>query len=363
MEGPCFGHGVLNMKARLASPLALALIFAACSSDPAANTGGTAGNAGVSAGGTGGSATAGQGGSLVTAGTMQGGASGSATTAGSAAGGNPTAGSGGAGAGSGGGGGGGGSAGGGGGSPGVPAGCAADPHILCLDFENSIDAATWKGGTTKDIDATHAAHGTHSYHLYHSNPATTAGRLQSMAVGAIKDQVWGRFYIHFAPGAPGGHGNIVAAFAQDNSWYEMGYQFDGMMGVWHNANGEHPRRSKPYIVDQWYCIETYFDGTQVPGSSPPAGHMPQWYIDGVEATYYEPVKKDGGKVGEAGPTPTVTTQFTRLEAGFTPYAGLELKQPDTVGDQTDTRVLQDVWIDDIAFDTKRIGCIAGPVGQ
>jgi hypothetical protein len=91
--------------------------------------------------------------------------------------------------------------------------------------------------------------------------------------------------------------------------------------------------------------------------------MPQWYIDGVEATYYEPMKADGGKVGEAGPTPTVTTQFTRLEAGFTPYAGLGLKQPDTVGDQTETRVLQDVWIDDIAFDTKRIGCIAGPVGQ
>jgi hypothetical protein len=28
-----------------------------------------------------------------------------------------------------------------------------------------------------------------------------------------------------------------------------------------------------------------------------------------------------------------------------------------VSDQTETRVLADTWIDDIAFDTQRIGCI------
>jgi hypothetical protein len=63
------------------------------------------------------------------------------------------------------------------------------------------------------------------------------------------------------------------------------------------------------------------------------------------------------RVVEAGPTPSVSKQFVRMEAGFTPYADLTLKQPNNVGDQSDARVLTDLWIDDVAFDTQRIGCI------
>ena len=58
-----------------------------------------------------------------------------------------------------------------------------------------------------------------------------------------------------------------------------------------------------------------------------------------------------------GPKVQPVTQFRRLEAGFTPYAKLDLRMPDGKGDQTETRVLTDLWIDDIAFDTQRIGCI------
>jgi hypothetical protein len=235
------------------------------------------------------------------------------------------------------------------GGPTSSAGCAGKSYQLCIDFENGIDSATWSGGTPANIDATHAAHGTHSYHLYNAATKAMAGRLLSKTVGTIKDQVYARFYIHFSPGAPGGHGNIVAAYDRSGSWYEMGYQFDGMMGVWHGGGGEHPRRSKPYIVDQWYCIEAFFDGKNAA--------MPKWWIDGADAIIYDPVWANGNTTKEGGPTPTVSTQFTRMEAGFTPYAGLALKQPDTVGDQTDTRVLLDLWIDDIAFDTQRIGCI------
>jgi hypothetical protein len=221
------------------------------------------------------------------------------------------------------------------------AGCANHSYQLCIDFENGIDTATWTGGTPSAIVTDNFAHGGHAYHLY-SDQAGVAkgGRLLSTKVGTIKNQVWARFYIHFKPGAPGGHGNIVAAYDSSGSWYEMGYQFDGMMGVWHGGGGETPLRSMPLIVDQWYCVEAYFDGA--------AAAMPRWWIDGSEAAYYMP----GG-----GPKVQASTQFTRLEAGFTPYAGLGLKMPDGKGDQTETRVLTDLWIDDIAFDTQRIGCI------
>jgi hypothetical protein len=233
--------------------------------------------------------------------------------------------------------------------PVTTAGCANHNYQLCIDFENGIDTAVWSGGTPNAIVTDQFAHGGHSYHLYSKAGAPTGGRLLSKTVGTIKNQVWARFYIHFSPGAPGGHGNIVAAYDKSGTWYEMGFQFDGMMGVWHGGGGEHPRRSLPYIVDQWYCVEAYFDGA--------AAAMPRWFIDGSEAMYYEPIEAGGGKVVEAGPTPTMSTQFTRLEAGFTDYGGLQLVQPNNVGDQTDTRVLTDLWIDDIAFDTQRIGCI------
>jgi hypothetical protein len=169
----------------------------------------------------------------------------------------------------------------------------------------------------------------------------SGGKLTATNLGAITNQIWGRFNVHFKPGAPGGHGNIVAAFDQSNNWYEMGWQFDAMMGVWHAAdNSERPLRSTPFIVDQWYCIELFFDGTKT--------EMPQWWIDSVEAEYY--------MAANEGLIPQVVTQFERIEVGFTPYAGLGLQMPDGLG-PPDERVLTDMWIDDIAFDTERIGCI------
>jgi hypothetical protein len=225
----------------------------------------------------------------------------------------------------------------GGGGPVVKASCADNDYDLCIDFETGIDKAVWSGGTDGAIITTDVAHGTHSYRLY----PNSGGKLVATKLGKITNQMWGRFYVHFAPGAPGGHGNIVAAFDQDKNWYEMGWQFDGMMGVWHASGGnERPLRSKPYIVDQWYCIETYFDGTKT--------EMPKWWIDGKEAEYYMSANEML--------IPKVVTQFASVEVGFSPYAGLGLMLPDQ-NTIKDDRVLTDMAIDDVAFNTTRIGCI------
>lgn len=236
----------------------------------------------------------------------------------------------------------------------VTASCADHDYDLCIDFENGIDTNVWQGGTMNSIVTDDFAHGGHSYRLYSCaddpppvdgagcGSAMSAGKLVASNLGDITDKIWGRFYVHFDPGAPGGHGNIVGAFDQSNAWYEMGWQFDGMMGVWHAPGGnERPLRSTPYIVDQWYCIELLFDGSNT--------EMPQWWIDGEEAMYHMSANE--------GLTPTIVTQFDRIEVGFTPYAGLGIRQPDGVGDQTEMRTLTGMWIDDIAFDTERIGCI------
>jgi hypothetical protein len=225
----------------------------------------------------------------------------------------------------------------GGGGPLVKASCADNTYDLCIDFETGIDKAVWTGGTDGAVITSDVAHGTHSYRLY----PQSGGKLVATKLGKITNQMWGRFYVHFKPGAPGGHGNIVGAFDMANNWYEMGWQFDGMMGVWHATGGaERPLRSKPYIVDQWYCIETFFDGTKT--------EMPKWWIDGKEAEYY--------KAANEQLIPKVVTQFARVEVGFSPYAGLGLMLPDQT-EIKDDRMLTDMAIDDVAFNTTRIGCI------
>jgi hypothetical protein len=257
--------------------------------------------------------------------TSTGGTTGGTATGGSA---NATGGS----AGSAGAGGGNASAGQGGGT-GVTAGCANHDYPLCLDFETPIDKAIWTGGTDAAVSTDDKAHGEHSYHAYEG-----AGVLQTTKFNGITNVMWGRFYLRMTPGAPGGHGNIVGAY-QGGEWYELGWQFNGLMGVWHFGGGENPLRSHPDIVDKWYCVELLFDGTTM--------QMPTWWVDGKEAEYYmgEPNNKK----------PSLINQFDKLTVGFTAYAGLGLaKEP---YGNNNPPVLTDMWLDDIAFDTKRIGCI------
>jgi hypothetical protein len=226
--------------------------------------------------------------------------------------------------------------------PTTSAGCAGKDYPLCIDFESGIDTNMWTGGTASAIVTTHPAHGTHSYRLYPNGGSL----LKSAKLGTITNQMWGRFYVHFDPGAPGGHGNIVGAFdnpTNGGNWYEMGWQFDAMMGVFHLAGGaERALRSMPLLLDnKWHCVEFLFDAAT-------GGNMPKWWLDGTEVTYYLPTGNN--------PVPLALT-FKRVEVGFTPYAGLGLKMPDGRGDQTENRVLMEMWLDDVAFDSKRIGCI------
>jgi hypothetical protein len=112
------------------------------------------------------------------------------------------------------------------------------------------------------------------------------------------------------------------------------------MGVWHFSNGENPLRSRPTIVDKWYCVELLFDGTKT--------EMPRWWVDGQEVEYY---------MGEPNnQKPHVINQWDKLTVGFTTYAGLGLNNEPYGND--DPPVLTDMWLDDIAFDVERIGCIA-----
>jgi hypothetical protein len=223
----------------------------------------------------------------------------------------------------------------GGDGPVAKAGCANNNYPLCIDFENGIDTTLWTGGTPSAIVTTDFAHGGHSYKLYPMG----GGTMTVKQLGTITNQLWGRFYVHFKPEAPYGHGNILGAYDPANNWYEIGWQFNGILGDYHLAsNRERATRSKPVLVDQWYCIESFFDGT--------ATNMPVWWIDGQMAAYYMP--------DAPPPVPVVLQQFAKITVGFTPYAALGLNPP---YGSAGPPALSEMYIDDIAFDTKRIGCI------
>jgi hypothetical protein len=250
------------------------------------------------------------------------------------------------------------------GAPVTTAGCANHNYALCNDFENGFDTTIWgTHANASAIETTEVAHGTHAYHLYSSDKtAAQGGTMVATNLGKITDQIWGRFYIHFSPGAPGGHGNLIGASDgvwcpgcpgsnYNGNWYEIGWQFDGIMGDFHLENNqERPLRSLPYLADKWYCVELFIDGT-VKGDE-------RWWIDGTEAHYYTPVAGQCCSGTEpTTPMSVLIPQFKSITVSWTPYAGLGLMLPDQ-NKIVDGRVLNDAWIDDVAFDTQRIGCIA-----
>jgi hypothetical protein len=249
------------------------------------------------------------------------------------------------------------------GAPVTTAGCANHNYVLCNDFENGLDTAIWgTNANANAIETTAVAHGTHAYHLYSGdNTSPQGGIMVATNLGKITSQIWGRFYIHFSPGPPGNHGNLIGASDgvwckgcpgsnYNGNWYEIGWQFNGIMGDFHlENNAERPLRSLPYLVDRWYCVELFIDGT-VKGDE-------RWWIDGAEAKYYTP--QAGVCCAATNPTTPASVlipQFKSITVGWTPYSGPGLMLPDQ-NKIIDKRVLNDAWIDDVAFDTQRIGCI------
>jgi hypothetical protein len=208
------------------------------------------------------------------------------------------------------------------------AGCAASNYAVCLDFESGKDPK-WTGIGT-NVQMGQAAHGDYAFH------GPPKSQLTLTQLGSITNVMWGRFYLHMTPGAPQGHGELVGAFDQANNWYELGFEFNGLQGNWHGNGGEKYMRSKPPVPDKWVCVEFEFDGAT------PA--VAQIWMDGVAVMFYDVSNLAG---------PSKVTKFTKFEIGYNPYHGTSLMNYEG----NTPPAMTDMWIDDIALDTKRIGCI------
>ena len=172
--------------------------------------------------------------------------------------------------------------------------------------------------------------------LFHGPPNST---ISTTSLGAITNVAWGRFYLHMTPKAPVGHGAMVMLFDQPGrggNWYEVGFEYNALQGNWHGNGGEKYMHTKMLLPDKWVCVEFFADGAN-------AAPIKLW-MDGVPVVYSDVA---------GSPSISKTTKFANFTIGLTPYHGLS-----TINYEGNVMPMTDMWIDDIALDTQRVGCIA-----
>ncbi len=256
----------------------------------------------------------------------------------------------------------GGSAGGVGGGGAGALGCAASAHPVCVDFESGKLDAGWSlgsnnsAGTSAKVESGQAAHGMYALHLtgFHMGTSTL---IHTTQLGDIKDVMWGRYYLYMDPGAPTGHGGMVRAFDVAKDWYELGFEYNSFLGNWHpatpNAGGwiERAMRTHDTITGKsWVCVEFQFDGAK-----PEVAQI--WY-DGKQVSYYSVIsycEKGNGPGSGCEVTLTQANQFASFDIGVEFYHGTSLAPDMWSGDGPPT--ITDAFIDDLALDTERIGCL------
>jgi hypothetical protein len=233
----------------------------------------------------------------------------------------------------------------------VTASCAGTTHPLCIDFEDGkVDPPWTLSANDTAIETGNAAHGRYALHLSNlkSHPSLY---LQTTKMPGIKDVLWGRFYLYMEPAAPLGHGDIVRANDVNTNWYEVGFAQPGTVSTtnpttgcylsdWHTGVSGVPEKGQPsqsvIPAAKYACVEFYFDG-----ATPAVGQV---WSDGVEVQLAAP---------PATPIVQKAVQFVSFAIGITLYHGDSLVNynDDTPPDLTDE------WLDDIALDTTRIGCL------
>jgi hypothetical protein len=229
---------------------------------------------------------------------------------------------------------------------------------VCIDFESGkVDAPWTLPAKNAKVETGNAAHGNYAMHISGLSSMPLPELYLSTSLKGFKDVMWGRFYLYMDPGAPVGHGALVRVNDTQSHWNEVGFESNGAdpnrandhspspgayFADWHEAaagSDETYMRSKSTIPQKaWACVEFFFDGAT------PA--LPEVWGDGTEVAF-----DDIG--GAAGPVKKAV-QFTDFNIGIVFYHGGSLITYE--GDDT-LPVITDEWIDDIALDTTRVGCL------
>ncbi len=233
--------------------------------------------------------------------------------------------------------------------------CAQANVQLCEDFESgTLDAKTWTAiGTAPVIDGVQKARGTKALHLTLSGNGQSAIR-ESKTFPAANNSYYGRAFVYFAslpttPGLSYSHWTMIAATGSTvtgeirvsgqlqngvNLW-GVGTDSQGSAngtGDWTNADKDPNGKPLAVPTGQWLCIEWLHKGDT---------NETRFWWDGVEhaSLYTKPSTAHGGNSAQ----PYLLPQFKQVWLGFQEY-------------QATTEKFE-LWLDEIAIDKDRIGCV------
>ncbi|MFV8752385.1 hypothetical protein ACNOYE_17710 [Nannocystaceae bacterium ST9] len=230
--------------------------------------------------------------------------------------------------------------------------CDAAGVLFCEDFEAAaIDGEAWEiQGEAPTLDAARSARGAQSLHVH--TEANGLSLLRHTASFPVAENVyWGRMFVWIdaLPSAPDwAHWTLVGADGPDlPGEIRVGGQYHafearnlfgvgtdgGATGDWTWLDGDPEGAALSVPTQAWVCLEWLHDGQN---------HVTEFYWDAVEhPSLATSASEHGGNPDAEYLLPT----FDSVWVGWWLYQGAP--SPDHY----------DVWIDEVALDGIRIGCI------
>jgi hypothetical protein len=210
--------------------------------------------------------------------------------------------------------------------------CASSGALLCESFENGLDATVWTqliGGTgTATVDEVHAFRGTKALHIAVVGTTGHKAAISETKTFPIANNIlYARMFIWFDTFTTGAHFTMAEApQTAAGAWIRFGGQ-GGKYGVGtdHGASGDWLQQdTAPVPTKQWTCIEFELKSD--------TNEFHVWQDD---------VERTALNVGAKQHNGFVMPPFTSLWFGWQTYSN---------------QAPGELWIDEIAIDSKPIGC-------
>jgi hypothetical protein len=230
--------------------------------------------------------------------------------------------------------------------------CGTAGLLFCEDFESgAIDANTWKVvGTAPKVDGVQFARGAKALHVSITGNGPSYVR-ETKTFPIPNDRYWGRMFVYFhklpttpmtyahwtfaAASGTGVTGEIRLSGQLQNGKNLFGVGTDSGndpqgTGDWTNSDKDPNGKPNAVPLDSWLCIEWMHAGDT---------NETRFFWDATE----HPSLATSKTVHGGNTNPYVMPQFTQLWVGWQEY-------------QTSSLPFE-AWIDEVAVDGQRIGCV------
>jgi hypothetical protein len=227
-----------------------------------------------------------------------------------------------------------------------PSLCAGSGLLVCENFENgAADPTVWTGRASV-VDTIHAARGSKAWHIKLAT-GQASFLTNTKIFPAPNNTYYGRMFVYFTSIVTGAytHWTMVQATGTGlTSQIRLGGQTDlwgvgsfaGPTGDWTRNDNDPAGKPRHVPLGEWMCIEWMHDG---------ANNETRFFWDGVdhESLHTTPTKHSYGNGGTAT-APYNMPMFNKVQLGWAEY-------------QIVNGGLFELWIDEIALDSQRIGCV------